>query len=182
MNKFWRDLIRRVFIIFCLIAIPIIGYEIIRSPFRRGHWVSIVKLQKDAPAGTEIENVDALPEINFTELKNYRFYKGQGVPPQRLKDLEGQVVQLKGYVMQPLRGDMVKDFSLVGDLLTCCFGGKPLINAVVVCDLEEGKYFPYRIAAHRIIGRFYMKPERNDKGEVVKLYRMRVYDVQRLKR
>ena len=182
MNKFWQDVVRRVFIVAAIVAIPIIGYKIWQSPYRRGQWKSIIKLQQGSGPGTTIANPAALPEVNYSELKSYRFFKGKGVPPQRLKALVGQRIQLKGYVVQPLRGDVVTDFRLVGDLLTCCFGGKPIITGVVECDLEEGKYFPYRIAAHRISGEFYMKPVRNKKGEVEKLYRMRVYEVERLKR
>lgn len=182
MNKFWRDVIRRVFIVGAIIAIPVIGYKIWKDPYRLGHWKSIIKFQQGMGAGTQIPNPAALPEVNFSELKSYRFFKGKGVPPERLKALVGQRIQLKGYVVQPLRGDVVTDFHLVGDLLTCCFGGKPIINGVVECDLEEGKYFPYRVAAHRITGEFYMKPVRNKKGEVVELYKMRVYEVERLKR
>ena len=182
MNKFWSDLIRRIFIVFAIVAIPIIAYEIGKDPFRLGKWKSIIKLKKGAPPGTQMENPESYPEINFTELKDYRFFKGKGLPPERLKELEGKTVQLKGYVLQPLRGDVVEDFRLVGDVLTCCFGGKPLVNAIVECDLEEGKYFPYRIAPHRLIGTFHMDPVKNEQGEVVRLFRMRVFEIERRKR
>ncbi|MFH0963529.1 MAG: hypothetical protein V2A58_05910 [Planctomycetota bacterium] len=178
----WRTVVRRIFIAAAILAIPLMAWKIAQNPFARGHWASIIEYDRGAPPGTEVRNIDQLPEINFALLKTYRFFEGKGVPPEELKALDGQMVQLKGYVLQPPRGDEVRDFRMVGDLLSCCFGGKPLVNAVVDCDLEEGKKFPYKIAAHRIVGEFKMREERDEDDEVIRIFHMRVYEVQRLKK
>jgi len=176
----WRTVLRRIFIACAIIAIPVMGYLIKLDPFAVGSWKSVVQLDPGAPPGTSVPNVDALPEINFAQLKSYRFFEGKGIAPQDLQQLNGQLVQIKGYPLQPLRGDNVRNFRLVGDLLQCCFGGEPLINSVVACKLEEGKFFSYKIAPHRVIGYFYMEEVRDDEGQLTGLFRMDVVDVQRV--
>jgi len=178
----WRTVLRRIFIVCAIIAIPVMGYLITLDVSRRGSWKSIIQIDPGAPPGTTIPNADFLPEINFAQLKTYRFFEGKGTAPEGLKQLDGQLVQLKGYPLQPLRGDKVRDFRIVGDLLQCCFGGEPLINSVVKCEIEQGKSFPYKISPHRIVGHFSMEEVRDEDGELVGLFKMKVYDVQRLKR
>ena len=176
----WKTVLRRLFIVCAIIAIPLMGYFIFSDPFRIGSWKSIIRIDPGAPEGTSVPNVDFLPEINFAQLTSYSFFEGKGTAPENLQQLNGQMVQLKGYPLQPPRGDQVRNFKIVGDLLQCCFGGEPLINSVVKCEIEEGKSFPYKIAPHRIVGHFYMEEVRDEDGQLTSLFRMDVYDVQRL--
>ena len=142
-------------------------------PFRAGEWESVFE---ESAWGDG--KADALPDTNFAELKAYD--TAAGVAPEQLEALDGAVVRINGYLRRADVRGRVKDFRLVGDLLRCCQVDEPAVNAVIACELGEGRSFTHEERPYRIIGEFHVEEERDEEGKVVGLYRILVEDVQHL--
>ena len=74
--------------------------------------------------------------------------------------LNGKRVFLKGYVRPGLKKMNLKDFILVGDFGSCCFGGNPKISEVVAVKIvDPEKTVNYGYALRRIGGTFQLNPQ-----------------------
>ena len=77
---------------------------------------------------------DGYQRIAFNDLKA----DGKSdVPPPEALALDGKRVFVKGYVYPDGQQFDIKQFVLVGDLGTCCFGGQPKLTHMVQVTLAD---------------------------------------------
>jgi len=73
---------------------------------------------------------------------------------EKTLELDGQRVFLKGYVRPGAKKRKLKEFILVGDWGTCCFGGNPKITDVVAVKIVGDQTVDYGYSLRRIVGTF----------------------------
>ena len=70
------------------------------------------------------------------------------------QELDGKKVFLKGYVRPGVKKRKLKEFILVGDFGSCCFGGDPKITDVVAVSIIGDDTVDYGYSLRRIAGTF----------------------------
>ena len=95
--------------------------------------------------------------------------------PESIAALHGRTVDLVGYMLPRGSIDAVKEFSLVRDIGSCCFGQAPLPQHIVECTFEEGKAIAYVPGPVRVRGVF--RVEEHRLGEyLLSVFAMQVTD------
>jgi hypothetical protein len=74
--------------------------------------------------------------ISFVNL-NPEDRNAPEIPPTAAVALNGKKVFIKGYVYPDGQGANIKQFVLIPDLGTCCFGGQPRLTDMVLVTLQE---------------------------------------------
>ncbi len=73
---------------------------------------------------------------------------------EKATELHGKKVFLKGYVRPGVRRINLKEFIMVGDFGSCCFGGSPDITDVVAVSIQGKKRVNYGYRLRKIAGKF----------------------------
>lgn len=73
---------------------------------------------------------------------------------EKAEELDGKKVFLKGWIRPGNRKNDLKDFILVGDFGSCCFGGSPKITDVVAVSIKGDDRLSYGWKVRRISGTF----------------------------
>ena len=94
---------------------------------------------------------DGYARVSFRELQPVRERPDLPVPPSAI-DLDGQRVFVKGYVYPDERGAQLKQFVLVPDLGTCCFGGQPKLTDMIEITLDDPLRTQYSRRKHKLGG------------------------------
>lgn len=74
----------------------------------------------------------------------------------RARELDGRRVLLKGFALAGRHTDHVKQFVLVRDNRSCCFGGNPKLTDMVGVSLVGKQEFTYRPDMLRVAGVFHV--------------------------
>ncbi len=74
--------------------------------------------------------------ISFRELQPARDAPDLPVPPRAL-ELDGEHVFIKGYLYPDGQQNNIRQFILIPDLGTCCFGGQPALTDMIQVTLQE---------------------------------------------
>jgi hypothetical protein len=74
--------------------------------------------------------------VSFADLQPVKRRPELPVSPSAL-ELSGQKVYVKGYVYPDGRQDNIKQFVLVRDMGTCCFGGQPPLTHMILVTLQD---------------------------------------------
>jgi len=94
--------------------------------------------------------------------------------PERITRFDGRDVSLVGYVIPgELEGNRMRDFMLVRDLASCCFGGSPGPDEWVDVVMEEGKTAEYHpFLPTRVTGRMTLGGEVDDAGFAIGIFHL----------
>jgi hypothetical protein len=88
-------------------------------------------------------------ELKIQELGNFQFDQEKGGNiPKDVKALSGSNLRLTGFMIPLDQADKIRQFVLVPDLFSCCFGQPPQLQHSVIVSCPEGKavsYFPDQI-------------------------------------
>ncbi|MGI9516243.1 MAG: DUF3299 domain-containing protein [Pirellulaceae bacterium] len=108
--------------------------------------------------------------ISFRMLKPDR--KSQLPYSPNAEELDGTKVFLKGYVRPGTHRTNLRDFILVGDFGSCCFGGNPEITDVVAISIQGEERVNYSLRVRKIAGTFRLnrRAAPTDEKEVPKVY------------
>ena len=91
--------------------------------------------------------------ISFSELRPNP--KTPNIPfSEKSAEFDGKKVFVKGYVRPGAKKRKLKEFILVGDFGTCCFGGNPKITDVVAVTIIGDDTVDYGYSLRRIAGTF----------------------------
>lgn len=119
--------------------------------------------------GEDIDNI-----IDFLLFPD-EFEEGEGFTfPDHIKVLDDQPITISGYMIPGrIRNNKVRDFMLVRDLASCCFGGAPnpdeWVDVVMTGD-AEAEYLRYLPITVR--GTLHLIGEQDQEGYAVGVYRM----------
>ncbi len=84
---------------------------------------------------------------------------------EKAEELDGKKVFIKGFVRPGARKYNLKDFILVGDFGSCCFGGSPKITDVVAVHIVGDMTANYSIFPCKISGTFHLNRQPLSIGE-----------------
>jgi hypothetical protein len=108
-----------------------------------------------APALHAYTYVTEVPEgyqrVFFSQLKSP--YADADVPPESAMELDGKQVFLKGYIHPTsIASNSARQFVLVPDLGTCCFGGQPKLTHMVEVTLNGDAFARYGMRQVKLAG------------------------------
>lgn len=79
-------------------------------------------------------------------------------PPLAAQEMDGKHVFIKGYIYPGQKRFDLKEFVLVPDLGTCCFGGSPKQTHMIEVILNEGLSLNYSMTKRRLAGVLKVNP------------------------
>ena len=91
--------------------------------------------------------------VSFQNLQPTAEAPDLPVSPRAL-ELDGKRVFIKGYVYPDGQQHNIKDFILVRDMGTCCFGGQPPLTHMVAVRLRDPNRIEYSFRKRRLGGVF----------------------------
>jgi hypothetical protein len=98
---------------------------------------------------------EGFTRIAFGDLQNAEEEVDQ--PTKQSLEYDRQAVFLKGYI-HPLSGSgQLRQFILIPDLGTCCFGGQPKSTDMVEVTLTGGQTVTYSMTKIKLAGKFSVK-------------------------
>jgi hypothetical protein len=105
-----------------------------------------------------VEYVTEVPEgferVAFSDLQPESLRLANTIPA-RAKELHGKKIFIKGYVHPGVDGlGRVKEFVLVPDMGTCCFGGQPKLTDMILVHTDEENKVSYRRRMIKLAGSF----------------------------
>jgi hypothetical protein len=113
------------------------------------------------PARLTYEFVSELPpgyeRISYAELQPDPAQAGQQVPPGAL-ELEGKRIFIKGFIFPGREKDGIRQFLLVRDQGSCCFGGNPKITDRIHVTLVDPLRLTFQSRLHKVGGIFHVEP------------------------
>jgi hypothetical protein len=98
--------------------------------------------------------------ISFDQLQPDRNYPQLPIPPSAM-ELDGKRVFVKGYVHPGVdRRKGIKQFVLVPDMKTCCFGGQPELTDMIEVTLKDPERIDYSFSRRRLAGVLRVSPHK----------------------
>jgi hypothetical protein len=95
---------------------------------------------------------DGYTRISFEALQPDVNHPQMPIPPAAL-ELNGKRVFVKGYVHPGVdRRSGIKQFVLVPDMKTCCFGGQPKLTDMIEVTLQDPQRISYSFARRKLAG------------------------------
>ncbi|MEM0926581.1 MAG: hypothetical protein AAGJ83_11125 [Planctomycetota bacterium] len=96
-------------------------------------------------------------------------------PTEAAADLDGKDVFVKGYIHPASGGGMLRQFILVGDLGTCCFGGQPRSSEMIEVTLSGGETVKGGLTRRKLAGKFMLneRPRMQSEFDNAVFYRLR---------
>jgi hypothetical protein len=103
-------------------------------------------------AATEVP--EGYDPISYAQLQPDPDVPGQEIPPAVLQ-LENKKVFIKGFVFPT---EDTRQFLLVRDQGTCCFGGNPKITDRIQVTLTDPLRLAYKPRLFKVAGKFHVRP------------------------
>ncbi|MCA9168705.1 MAG: DUF3299 domain-containing protein [Planctomycetales bacterium] len=99
--------------------------------------------------------------ISFEQLQPDKVNAPQFPIPPSAVALDGKRIFVKGYVHPGLdRRKGIRQFVLVPDMKTCCFGGQPELTDMIEVTLKEPLRIDYSYARRRLAGTLKVSPHK----------------------
>lgn len=140
-----------------------------------------VRGSQDEIKPKKVVREDGTVEVNFAFLASYTFkFTGEDKHevPDEVRALSGKTVQVEGFMMpEKITGGMVSRFYLLRHVLGCCFGQPPKINEILAVELPKGEECPALQGTIIVRGPLVIELERDERGEIVGIYRMKATQV-----
>ena len=122
------------------------------------------------------EDKKKLLNLSFNTLKNWTYVEHKTPIPAFIKNLDGQYVQMAGYMMPLNQTEQATEFVLVQFLWGCCYGQPPAIDHVVLVKMLNGQKSRVYSGPVCVRGTFHVGEMRED-GYLVSLYRLEAENV-----
>ncbi len=135
------------------------GLAIASLSFFLGTFTAIYTYATEVPTGYE--------RISFSDLQPSPQRKDILHSP-KAESLADQQVFVKGYVYPDGQLDNIKQFVLVPDMGTCCFGGQPKLTDMIQVTLKDPLRTKYSFTRRKFAGTFRLTASSADKlGTVI---------------
>jgi hypothetical protein len=101
---------------------------------------------------------------------------GPDIPTERALEIDGDPVFLKGYIHPSSGSGMLRQFILVPDLGTCCFGGQPKSSDMIEVTLPAGNSVRAGLTKRKLAGTFKVNrlPQKKTDFDEPLFYKMKV--------
>ena len=131
--------------------------------------------------GIGMHTVIYLTEVpeGYQRVSFYEFQQDAALPDSPTEAafaVDGEQVFLKGYIHPSSGSGMLRQFILVPDLGTCCFGGQPRSSDMIEVTLTGGQTVRAGLLKRKLAGKFTVNhaPQQVTDFDNVIFYRMRV--------
>ena len=122
------------------------------------------------PKPTQPQSQGKVVKLQFELLKSWTYIERQNTPiPNSIRKLDGQTVEMVGYMMPLSEVKNVTQFVLVPFLWGCCYGQPPAVNHIMVVNMPEGQTSNFYNDQVRVRGTFHVGETRQN-GYLVSLY------------
>jgi hypothetical protein len=129
----------------------------------------VVPMGDDRKPHTKPKDGETLA-CSIQELGNFNYDQEKGGNiPKDVVELSGSKVRLTGFMIPLDQADKIKQFVLVPDLFSCCFGQPPQVQHSIIVSCPEGKavsYYPEQIT---VDGKLKVE-EKKDDGFIVSIF------------
>ena len=125
--------------------------------------VSLPSVPGSAPADSKYTR------LQFDTLKSWTYIEGKTPIPDFIKKLDGQDIEMVGFMMPLSEVKNITEFILVPSLWGCCYGQPPAVNHVVVVKMPPGQTTKFFNDVIRVRGKFSVGETKQD-GYTVSLY------------
>jgi len=103
-------------------------------------------------------------------LGNFQFDQEKGGNiPKDVQALTGTTVRLTGFMIPLDQADKIKQFVLVPDLFSCCFGQPPQVQHSIIVSCPDGKAVSYYPEQIQVEGKLNVQ-EKKDDGFIVSIF------------
>ena len=109
--------------------------------------------------------------VDYDQLQPNPSEPGQQVS-DRARALDGRRVLLKGYALAGRHAQNIKQFVLMRDNMSCCFGGSPKPTDMVAVSLSGDRQWNYSKELLRVAGTFHVEQPVSTDGRRQPLYRL----------
>ena len=109
--------------------------------------------------GTALHSYIYLTEVpdGYTRVPFYKLQVPEPIPDRPTEaaiEADGKQVFIKGYVHPSSGGGRLRQFVMVPDLGTCCFGGQPRSSDMIEVTLTGGQTIKSGITRRKVAGKF----------------------------
>lgn len=96
-------------------------------------------------------------------------------PTEAAMEIDGKDIFIKGYIHPSSGGGMLRQFVLVGDLGTCCFGGQPKSSEMIEVTLTGGQTVKGGMTRRKLAGKFTLNkvPQKQTDFDNAVFYRLK---------
>ncbi|TWU42704.1 DUF3299 domain-containing protein [Novipirellula artificiosorum] len=105
--------------------------------------------------------------------------EGPDFPTEFATGIDGEDVFIKGYIHPSSGSGLLRQFILVPDLGTCCFGGQPKSTAMIEVTLAGGKSVEGGMIKRKLAGKFTVNrvPHKKTDFDNIVFYRLKADQV-----
>ena len=115
--------------------------------------------------------------VDLKALGNFNFDQAAGGindVPAHFRKLDGECVQLTGFMWSPSSAAQLKDFQFVYNVAKCCFNGPPLVQERVFAHILPGsRPLPYVDNYVKLTGVIHVDVKKQD-GVITSVYTLDV--------
>jgi len=108
---------------------------------------SVVEIATEVPEGYE--------RLSYRELQPDPNVPGEVIPPKVMQH-DGKRRFVKGYTFPGVQRENLKQFVLVPDRGTCCFGGNPKVTDVILVTLKDPHRVNFSYFQRKFAGTFHV--------------------------
>jgi uncharacterized protein len=127
-------------------------------------------LPNASAASTGFDQQDShYARLSFDTLKSWTYIEGKTPIPDFIKKLDGQHIEMIGFMMPLSEVKNITQFLLVPSLWGCCYGQPPAVNHIVVVKMPPGQTTKFYNDVIRVRGTFNAGETKQD-GYLVSLY------------
>ena len=122
-----------------------------------------------SPAAAAEPSDSKYTRLQFDTLKSWTYIEGKTPIPDFIQKLNGQNIEMVGFMMPLSEVKNITEFILVPSLWGCCYGQPPAVNHVVVVRMPPGQTTKFFNDVIRVRGKFAVGETKQD-GYTVSLY------------
>ena len=152
-----------------LIAVSAIGYGVVHADARASNAPLRGAPQRGGPAQAPAPATPASGMLDWQVLTSYDYAQGMANLPDALKALDGKTVTMRGILLPLYQFDDIKQFILVANHMSCCFGIPAGINGQVYVEVKGDRGLPNTNEPIEVKGTFHAT-ERTEQGYVLSIY------------
>ena len=114
-------------------------------------------------------------EITFDEIK-LELQKGDTydskVLTDKVKDLNGKAIRIRGYILPSFQQNGIKQFILVRDNMECCFGPGALLHDCIVVEMLPPATATFTVRPVSVEGNFSVRELKDPDGNYLAIYHL----------
>ncbi len=126
-------------------------------------------------AAVALASDSSAKEITFDEIK-LELKKGDAydskVLTDKVKDLNGKSIRIRGYILPSFQQNGIKQFILVRDNMECCFGPGALLHDCIVVEMLPPATATFTVRPVSVEGKFSVRELKDDKGNYLAIYHL----------